>query len=157
MEQFVNHLQVLWQRYLEMVQLLITLLTGVIAVSAGMVKFGQRDVVADREYFGAGIGSLLIGLTCAVLWRIDAELLMEIEIFGKPDDVRQLFSNHGVSSPFTSSFEYSRSLSIFSDSAYVLMVLTAAGLITGLALLSLFAYSNLPELTRGRSHHHHVP
>ncbi len=148
MERFLKHLELLWQRYLEMVQLLITLLTGVIAVLAGMVRLVPHDAVANRQYFAAGFVSLLIGLTCALLWRIDAQLAMEIEIFGKPDYVKQLFTNHGVPNPFTTSFEYSSGSPVFRPFAVFCMMGTAAGLVTGLSLLSLFAYSNLPELTR---------
>ena len=143
MKEFLNHLELLWERYLQMVQLLITLLTGVIAVSAGMVKLGPRAAVADGEYFAAGMVSLLVGLTCAVLWRIDAQLLMEIEIFGQPLEVKKLFVNHGVPDPFTSSFEYYSGLPVFRHLADFFMIGTAAGLVTGLSLLSLFAYSNL--------------
>lgn len=151
MELFLNHLQFLWERYLEMVQLLITLLTGVIAVSAGMVKLGPHESVANRGYFAAGITSLLVGLTCAVLWRIDSELLMEMEIFGDPGTVAALFKAHGVFPSFTSSYEYLDGLRVFSSAAYIFMVGTAGGLLAGLALMSLFAYSNLPEKTRQRT------
>lgn len=147
-EAFLSHLQFLWQRYLEMVQLLVTLLTGVIAVCAGMVKLGPRDMVANRGYFASGMVCLLIGLTCAVLWRIDAELLMEMEVFGDPATVAATFNHHGVPEPFTSSFEYLNGLPTFSKAADVFMVGTASGLLAGLAFMSLFAYRNLPEATR---------
>jgi hypothetical protein len=151
-EQFLNHLQFLWERYLEMVQLLITLLTAVIAASAGMVKFGRRDSVANRGYFAAGSVSLLVGLACAALWRIDAQLLMEMEIFGDANTVAALFKKHGVLPSFTSSYEYLNGLSSFSIAAKIFMIGTAAGLLAGLALMSLFAYSNLPEATRRKDH-----
>ncbi len=148
---FIDHLQILWERYLEMVQLLITLLTGVIAVSAGIVKLGPREAVADREDFALGIVSLLIGLFFAVMWRIDSQLLMEIEIFGNPEKVQALYVLHGVQDPFTSSFKYANHIQTLSFLARVFMVGTATGLIVGLGLVSRFAYHNLPEATRKRS------
>lgn len=151
LEPFLGHLQFLWERYLDMVQLLVTLLTGVIAVSAGMVKFGPRTAVADREDFASGMMALLVGLFCAVMWRIDSELLMEIEIFGQPGKAQKLYALHGISDPFTSSFNYAPHIQIASVFARVFMVGTAVGLLVGLALLSRFAYSNLPAATRQRS------
>lgn len=150
-EPFLGHLQSLWDRYLEMVQLLITLLTGVIAVSAGMVKFGPKTRVVDREDFASALLSLLIGLGCAIFWRIDSELLMEIEIFGNPGRVRALYILHGVTDPFTSSFNYADHIHLFSWLARIFMAGTAVGLIVGLALLSQFAYKNLPEATPQQS------
>jgi hypothetical protein len=150
-EPFLGHLQTLWDRYLDMIQLMVTLLTGVIAVSSGMVKLGPRKAVADRQDFASGIMGLLIGLACAVLWRVDAQLLMEIEMFGMPATVRDLYQLHGVAEPFTSSFYYAGHIQLFSDLACVFMVGTAVGLVVGLALIARFAYRNLPEATRPRS------
>jgi hypothetical protein len=144
-ETFLGHLQFLWERYLEMVQLLITILTGVLVVSAGIVKFGADEHVVDRKLFSFGLASLLIGLACAVLWRIDSELLMEIEMFGDPPKVQKLYSFHGVPDPFTSSFNYAPHIYFFSHLARTFMVGTAVGLILGLTFLSCFAYSNLPQ------------
>lgn len=149
--EFLGRLQVLWDRYLEMIQLLITLLTGVVAVSSGIVRFGGNEPVADRGFYAAGMTSLLIALAMAVLWRADAQLLMEIEIFGRPSTAMAYYAANGLMRPFTTSFEYLDQIRDYGDAAKIFMFGTAYGLIAGLAFLARFAFSNMPEASRPRS------
>jgi hypothetical protein len=142
-EPFLVHLQFLWDRYLDMVQLLVTLLTGVIAYSAGMVKFGQEKPIVNRGCFALGMSSLIFGLLCSLLWRIDSQILMEIELFGDGAKAQALYDLHGVHDPFTSSFEYASHSNALSHFAYSFMIGTAVGLLLGLASMSWFAYKNL--------------
>ncbi len=147
-KQFPDKLQFLWARYMDMVQLSITLMTGTIALSAGIVKFGQKDAVANRGYYASGMFFLIIGLIAAVLWRIFAQLLMEIEIFGNPETTHTLYQLSGVQHPFTSSYLYADRIDFYGIVATACMGTAAIGFLAGLSFLSLFAYSNLPELSR---------
>jgi len=133
-----------------MVQLVITLLTGVIAVSSGIVRFGGKEKVADSDFYAIGMASLLIALTMAILWRVDAQLLMEMEMFGSPDVTMALYKAHGVMSPFTSSFKYLGSIATYGHWARIFMWGTAYGFVSGLACLARFAFSNMPEASRVR-------
>jgi hypothetical protein len=148
---FLTNLQALWGRYLDMVQLLITLLTGVIAVSSGIVRFGGTEPVAERRFYAAGMASLLIALTMSVLWRVDAQLLMEMEIFGDPRVAMAMYKANGVLKPFTTSFDYLYLIRAYGDAAKIFMFGTAYGLIAGLAFLARFAFSNMPEASRIRN------
>lgn len=145
---FSDNLQFLWSKYMDMIELTITLLTGTIALSAGLVKLGKGDAVADRGYYAAGMAGLLCGLLCAVLWRMDAQLLMEIEVFGDPATTYALFQSSGVRQPFTSSYHYAGHMTLFSRAAAVLMMAAATGFLSGLSLLAVFTMKNLPAASR---------
>ena len=148
---FSDRLQFLWSKYMDMIQLTITLLTGTIALSAGLVKLGKGEAVADRGYYAAGMAALLFGLMCAILWRIDAQLLMEVEVFGNPARTHAFFQAAGVPAPFTSSYTYASSARFFGKVANLFMMGAATSFLSGLGLLALFTLSNLPAASRARS------
>jgi hypothetical protein len=87
----------------------------------------------------------------AILWRADAQLLMEMEIFGSPSTAMAFFAANGVDRPFTTSFRYLYLIRYYGDAAEMFMFGTAYGLIAGLAFLARFAFSNMPEASRARS------
>lgn len=149
--EFHTRLQFLWGRYMDMIQLSITLLTGSLAVAAGLVKVGRPSAVASRGIYAMGMTSLLIALASASMWRIDAQLLMEIEIFGSPSKTKAFFDSTGVKHAFTTSYEYADYAGLYGTLADYFMVAAAVGFILGLSLLSYFTFRNLPEGTRAAS------
>ena len=148
---FESRLQFLWGKYMEMVQLTITLITGILILSAGLVKLGKAEAIAARGYYSAGMAALVIGLVCAVLWRIDAQLLMEIEIFGSREDTAAMFKATGVAHPFTSSFMYEDYIVLFGRTANALMAGAAIGFLSGIGSLAMFTLKNLPATSRTAS------
>jgi hypothetical protein len=148
-----ERLRFLWEEYVKMVELLVTLTTGTIAVSAGLVKLSAKDAVANRRFYAAGMATLMIALVAAVLWRVAAQLFMEQEVLGDPSLVEAYYASQHLTYPFTTSHRYSGSA--FAQGlrlvVFLCQAVTALGFLTGLALLSLFAHSNLPEQNRSRS------
>jgi hypothetical protein len=148
-----RRLQFLWDQYLKMIELLITLTTGTIALAAGLVKPDPTQPVADRDLYKWSMIFLVVSLFCAVSWRVIAQFEMEQEVFGNEASVAAYYSSEGVVAPFTTSYKYGDEGGINTALRYVvifLMASTATGLVGGLGFLGAFAFNNLPPDTRKR-------
>jgi hypothetical protein len=139
-----QRLQFLWERYVDEINLLITLITGVIAVSVGLIHLESKDHVVGRGLFMSGMIFLVASLVGAMILRPLAQQFMEVEVFGNAADVSAYFSSQHIE-PFTQSYLRGSPSGLERRLAWVLIVAVPSAVCVGLTLLSWFAYSNLPS------------
>jgi hypothetical protein len=144
-EQIKEHLHFLWEQYVRMIELMITLLTGVIAVAGGLAHFGSKEKIAKQDCYIYSMVALIVALVAAVIWRVGAQIFMEQEIFGDATKMGNYFFSQHIPVPFTTSYLYDQS--IFQKYIKTIVMISQAfvvfGFSGGLIGLAIFTHSNL--------------
>ena len=142
--QINERLRFLWEGYIGMVNLLITLSTGALAVSTGLLRLDNSRPFSSKTALKFGLSLLVLALFSALMWRIIAQVFMEQEVFGNPSELAVYYQVEKVI-PFTSSYEYASQPfhNIFRVIIIICMFVTAVSLPLGLALVAVFVFRNL--------------
>lgn len=78
-------LRFIWEQYFQMIGMMITLITAVLAFLAGLTQLKIGENLKKFKLFKSTILFLASALVLAFLWRIFAEVEMEREILGDLD------------------------------------------------------------------------
>jgi Ni/Fe-hydrogenase subunit HybB-like protein len=140
-----DRLQFLWSQYMNMVNLFITLSTGSLALSTGLLKFQPQMAYSGKAWLMAALISLVLSLFASTSWRILTQIFMEQEVFGNTESVNAYYKKEYVI-PFTSSHQYTPSHpfhNICTVGVIICMFCTAMGLPLGLMFISIFVFLNV--------------
>lgn len=141
-----ERLKFLWEQYMNMVNLFITLSTGSLALSTSLLRFDVDRTYQAKGLLQAGLTALVLALVFSLLWRILTHIFMEQEVFGESDRVDAYYAAEKVH-PFTTSHQYARS-EVFhrltTGAVLLCMAGTAITLPAGLGMIAFFVFSNLP-------------
>ena len=141
-----ERLKFLWEQYMNMVNLFITLSTGSLALSTSLLRFDVDRTYQGKGWLQAGLIALVASLVFSLFWRVGTHIFMEQEVFGESDSVDAYYATEKVH-PFTSSHLYTRSEvfhRITNTWVIISMFCTGVTLPTGLACIAMFVFQNLP-------------
>ena len=140
-------LQFLWAQYMNLVNLFITLSTGALAISTGLLRLDADKTYQAKGWLQGGLIALVLALVFSLLWRILTQVFMEQEVFGESDSVDAYYTAEKIRRPFTSSYTYTDNRvfsGIATASVIICIFCTAVTLPTGLAMIAVFVFRNLP-------------